>query len=58
MALLDRYGKPLPDPPKVRRAVGFVPQMLKADEPETITGVSPVAANLPFLPDHDPQVGV
>jgi len=49
--LLDR---PLPDPPRVRRAVGFAPQMLKEDEPETITGIAPPSTQLPIAPDADP----
>lgn len=54
--LLDRYGNPLPVE-RVRPALGFVEKMVKADESETISGVTP-ASSTQLERDHEPGMGV
>ena len=51
MKIVDRFGTPLPDPPKHRRAVGFTGTTapLREDE-ETINGIA-----LPRAYEPDPK---
>lgn len=48
--LLDRFGRPFENS-EVRMSLGFVPQQLRATEPETITGLGSPGATAEWVCD-------
>lgn len=55
MSLLDRFGRPVPDPPKERPALGFIPRTLPHREDfDVLTGVAPARPVIETLQGNDP----